>query len=516
MKENEPFNIDSFWPEASSMLDQHFARKRAIRRLRIFGIGSFALLLSVLAFIFWSTDFLNPSAQKQENNLSKSETEKRVNIERSAAAIKISSQTSSSETGGIPTQNIMSDKPSKELQQSSDSENADGNNRNVQITENRDKSTYQPVNAAFRSVQEKNADKAFSDSEKSSAGNFDGSVLSDADVLKNDYAEEKPTAAENENTTNSSVVELAQAEPIAQNETETPPLSDSSDSKNDSIAENASNTPSGGIVPELREVNNSSWEWAFVPSAGMFNTAKHFNSSTDESAYVSRRTREEENTFRESFRMGLEVSKERLTLQSGIYYSVYGERTAYRNWLIRTIPEIAFYNQVVYDTSLSLVSYLNMGNFYEISVATVDSSVQTFADTTMVMVQSAVDAVQFRVQNRISYFELPLGLRYTLYRSSLVDVGISAGGSLGFLWRSRGYVVNSGLDEFVQLDAAAGLQKIIGNARIAADVRFKLSQNLHFGVRPEWNTTIGSVLRQNTIQQNYRNWGMLLELKKTF
>jgi hypothetical protein len=51
MKENDPFNIDSFWPEASSMLDQHFARKRAIRRLRIFGLGGFALLLSVLAFI---------------------------------------------------------------------------------------------------------------------------------------------------------------------------------------------------------------------------------------------------------------------------------------------------------------------------------------------------------------------------------------------------------------------------------------------------------------------------------
>ena len=514
MKENDPFNIDSFWPEASSMLDQHFARKRAIRRLRIFGLGGFALLLSVLAFIFWSKDLLNPSAQKKENNLSKSETEKLVNIERSAAAIKISSQTSSSETSGIPTQNNMSDKPSKELQQSSDSENGDGNNRNVQITGNRDKSTYQSVNAAFTSVQEKNDDKAFSDSEKSTAGNFDGSVLADADVLKNDYAEIKTNAAKNENTTNSSVVELARAEPIAQNET--PPLSASSDSENDSIAENASNTPSGGIVPELGEVNKSSWEWALVPSAGIFNTAKQFNSSTDESAYVSRRTLEEENTFRESFRMGLEVSKGRLTVQSGIYFSVYGERTAYRNWLIRTIPEIAFYNQVIYDTSLSLVSYLDMGNFYEISVATVDSSVQTFADTTMVTVESAVDAVQFRVQNRISYFELPLGLRYTLYRSSLVDVGISAGGSLGFLWRSRGYVVNSGLDEFVQLDAAAGLQKIIGNARIAADVRVKLSENLYLGMRPEWNTTIGSVLRQNTIQQNYRNWGMLLELKKTF
>jgi hypothetical protein len=214
--------------------------------------------------------------------------------------------------------------------------------------------------------------------------------------------------------------------------------------------------------------------------------------------------------------MGLEVSKERLTLQSGIYYSVFGERTAYRNWLIRTIPEIAFYNQVVYDTSLSLVSYLDMGNFYEISVATVDSSVQTFADTTMVMVQSAVDALPFNVQNRISYIEIPLGVRYTAYRNSFVDVGIAAGGSLGLLWRSRGYVVNSDLDEFVQLDASTGLQKIIGNARIAADVRFKLSENLQVGMRPEWNTTLGSVLRQNSVRQNYQNWGMLLELKKTF
>jgi hypothetical protein len=231
---------------------------------------------------------------------------------------------------------------------------------------------------------------------------------------------------------------------------------------------------------------------------------------------VVRRKQEEENTFREAYRIGLELRKERLTLQSGIYCSVYGERTAYSNWLMRTMPEVEFYNQVVYDTSVTLLSYLDMGNFYEVSLASVDSSVQSFADTTMVTAQSTVDAIPFHVQNRISYLEIPLGVRYTAYRNALVDVGISAGGSLGFLWRSRGYVVNSELNEFVQLDAGAGLRKIIGNARIAADVRFKLSEHLQIGLRPEWSTTVGSVLRQNSIRQNYQNWGMLLEVKRTF
>jgi hypothetical protein len=213
--------------------------------------------------------------------------------------------------------------------------------------------------------------------------------------------------------------------------------------------------------------------------------------------------------------MGIELRKGRLSFQSGMYCSVFGERTAYTNWLLRTVPEIEFYNQVVYDTTLSLGSYLEMGNFYEISIASVDSSVQTFADTMMVTAQSTVDALPFHVQNRISYIELPLGVRYTAYRNSLIDVGVSVGGSLGLLWRSRGYVVNSELDEFMQLDATAGLQKIIGNVRIATDFRFKLRENLQVGLRPEWNTTLGAVLRQNNIRQNYQNWGMLLEVKRT-
>ena len=105
-------------------------------------------------------------------------------------------------------------------------------------------------------------------------------------------------------------------------------------------------------------------------------------------------------------------------------------------------------------------------------------------------------------------------MRYTAYRNALLDVGISAGGSLGFLWRSRGFVVNSELNEFVPLDASAGIQKLIGTVRIAVDLRYRLTENLSLGIRPEWNSTLGAVLRQNSIQQNYRNWGMLFELKR--
>jgi hypothetical protein len=309
------------------------------------------------------------------------------------------------------------------------------------------------------------------------------------------------------------VSELSSENTISTN----PSLADNSTLKFDSTSdENSIKLPEGGIVSELKVQSVDKWAFAIVPSVGVFNTNKKIIASTILNEYVVRRTQEEENSIRESIRVGLELSKKRLTFQSGIYYTVYGERTAYTNWLIRTMPEIQLSNQVSYDTTFNLVSYLDMGNFYENSVATVDTAIQSFADTIMVSTQSLADAAPFNVQNRISYIELPLGMRYTFYRGSLVDIGISAGGSLGFLWRSRGYVVNSDLDEFVKLDADAGLQKVIGNARFAADVRFKLSENLDLGMRPEWNTTIHSVLRQNSIQQNYRNWGMLLELKKTF
>jgi hypothetical protein len=511
MKENEPYSIDSFWPEASTMLDKHFARKKLLRRLRILGFGGFALLLSILALVFGSTDLFIPSAQKMEKNVSKSDSRKGVRIERLAGANSISSKLISSEGASIPSQDRFEHASQN---QSANSEKVKNKTSNVQITAYRDTSTYQGNNAAFSSVQETHDENSPSGSDKFSSVNSDVAERANIPDLENEHSDKNLIA--NENTTNSSVVEIVQAEALAQNETENLLVIDSSNSKNNSFSEHASNTPQGGIDPELLEKKTTSWKWALVPSVGMFNSVKHLKSNTNESAYVTRRRQEEENTLRETFRMGLELSKERLTLQSGIYYSVFGERTAYTNWLMRTMPEVAFYNQVVYDTTLTLVSYLDMGNFYEISVASIDSSVQTFADTTLVTAQSAVDALPFHVQNRISYIEIPLGLRYTAYRNALVDVGISAGGSLGVLWRSRGYLVNSELNEFVQLDAAAGLQKIIGNVRIATDVRFKLSEHLQIGVRPEWNTTVGSVLRQNSIRQNYQNWGMLLEVKKTF
>lgn len=509
MKENEKYHIDSFWPEASTKLDQHFTRKRALRRLRIIGIGAVALFMSVLAFVIGTTDYLHPSAQKMEKSPSKNELEKAIKIDRSVAAQRIASEIPTSEKSGVQIQSI-SEKSIKAQQQSHE---GDGNNKPVKISEHRDKSTNLPVNTVFSSEQNQNVEKVFSDSEKSTASNFEGTSHEVAPVLKIDNSEKKSTLADNVNTSNSSNVEADQVEAVSQKVGVNSHSTDSSDSKIESVA---SNTISGGIVPELNAVKKSSWEWAIVPSAGVFNSVKQLKSNTNESAYITRRTQEEENTYRESFRMGLELSKERLTLQSGIYYSVYGERTAYNNWLIRTVPDITFYNQVVYDTTLSLVSYLDMGNFYEIAVSSVDSSVQTISDTTMVTAQTGVDAQPFHVQNRISYIEIPFSLRYTAYRNSLVDLGISAGGSIGFLWKSRGYVLNSSLDEFVQLDASAGLQKIIGNARIAADVRFILSDNLQIGIRPEWNTTIGSVLRQNSIRQNYQNWGVLLELRKKF
>lgn len=510
MKENEPYSIDSFWPDASAMLDKHFARKRFLRRLRILGFGGFALLLSILALVFGSTDLLIPSTQKMEKNVSKSDSRKGERIVPSADANSISSKLTSSEEASIPSQDRF-ERASQN--QSVNSEKLKDKTSNVQITAYRDTSTYKGNNATFASVQETHDENSPSGSDMFSSVNSDAAERANITELENEHSEK--TLFANENTKNPSVVEIVQAEALAQNETENLLVIDSSNSKNNSIAEHASNTPQGGIVPELLEKKTSSWKWALVPSLGMFNSVKHLKSNTNESAYITRRTQEEENTLRETFRMGLELSKERLTLQSGIYYSVFGERTAYTNWLMRTMPEVAFFNQVVYDTTLTLVSYLDMGNFYEISVASIDSSVQTFADTTMVTAQSTVDALPFHVQNRISYIEIPLGLRYTAYRNALVDLGISVGGSLGVLWRSRGYVVNSELNEFVQLDAAAGLQKIIGNARIAADVRFKLSEHLQIGVRPEWNTTVSSVLRQNSIRQNYQNWGMLLEVKKT-
>jgi Na+-transporting methylmalonyl-CoA/oxaloacetate decarboxylase gamma subunit len=466
MKENERYHIDSFWTEASTKLDQHFARKRAVRRLRIIGIGAVALFISVLAFVIGTTDFLNPSAQKMEKSPSKNELEKAIKIDRSVAAQRITSEKS-----GVQIQSI-SEKSIKAQQQSHE---GDGNNKPVKISEHRDKSTNLPVNTDFSSEQNQNVEKVFSDSEKSTASNFEGTSHEVAPVLKIDNSEKKSTLVENVNTSNSSGVEADQVEAVSRKVSVNSHSTDSSDSKIESVA---SNTISGGIVPELNAVKKSSWEWAIVPSVGVFNSVKQLMSASNESAYITRRTQEEENTFRESFRLGLELSKNRLTLQSGIYISVYGERTAYNNWLMRTVPDISFNNQVVYDTTLSLVSYLDMGNFYEIAVSSVDSSVQTISDTTMVTSQTGVDAQPFHVQNRISYIEIPFSLRYTAYRNSLVDLGISAGGSIGFLRHSRGYVVNSSLDEFVQLDASAGLQKIIGNARIAADVRFILSDNL--------------------------------------
>ena len=510
MKKKESYRVDSFWPEASNLLDQHFARKKALKRLRIIGFSVCSLLLCILALILLNDDGTTTGSHKYETTIVKNNNWKYSVPENSAIPNRTSFEAPLSELPLNSSHTIM--EAVEQEQQQRISVQGKGNGRNTSIVEKQkgNESSIQYSGVSSGKLISDQPDLAQSLNPTTDKSNLD---LSDhyADLQNNSFDE---TLNNVENSSEKAIGNVNRVSELS---------SENTSSANQSLADvsilkfdSTSNIMlEDGIVPELKAQTIDKWKFAFVPSAGIFNTNKKITASTNLSDYVVRRTQEEENSIRESIRLGLELSKKRLTFQSGIYYTVYGERTAYTNWLIRTIPEIQLYNQVSYDTTFNLISYLDMGNFYENSVSIVDTAIQSFADTIMVSTQSLADAAPFNVQNRISYIELPLGVRYTLYRGSLVDIGMSAGGSLGFLWRSRGYIVNSELDEFVRLDAAAGLQKVIGNARFAADVRIKLSEKLFIGLRPEWNTTIGSVLRQNSIQQNYRNWGILLELKKT-
>lgn len=534
--------IEQFWPDASSKLDKHFARKKLIKRRKIAGFAGLVVVVATFAILWIKNGNVSQKLVNNQKVINMTSSNK-AELNRIIGAQKAEENKNSLE-------DFKDAEKSSSLEDSSQPFSKHSDERNIvsaQRSKIPTKITSQLLNpnesiknySTKREVED--ATSSGEQMRKQDAGGVEiGAEVQDGwpkkDVVYTDYGKEVISQLEEQdiklvrNEDGFEDVKLNRGLAVLQDTAESNGekqftyLTDRIlvDSVNVLKGTSNSNTAKieatlfGGIVPELGIQPHEKWEFSLVPSIGIFNVRKQLVGSVNEGEYLLRRKQEELRAYRESARLGFEISKNRISIQTGLYYSVYGERTAYSNWLYRNLPHIQLNTETTFDTTVSITSVVDMGNSYQIVTTNIETNSITFADTVMVTTQTNINAVPYQVQNRIRYFELPFALRYTAYRNAFVDVGISAGGSLGILWRSRGYVVNSELNEFVQLDTEAGLQKIIGNARIAADVRFKLSEHLQIGLRSEWSTTVSSVLRQNSIRQNYQNWGMLLEVKRTF
>ena len=539
--------IDQFWPDASSKLDKHFARKKVIKRLKIAGLAGLVIVIAAITFVWLkSGDVSNKlvNNQKQLSVLNSNEAElNRVNGGQKTAGI----QNSFEDSMDLEKSSNLEDSPLPFLERSDERNDASGQrstiaaNNAIQILKPNESiqnfSNERKVEAASLSDQQVKKQDAAKD-----AGSFAIGAELKAGALENEVVfpvydkevisqrdEQNAKLARNEdgfeNVKLSRGIEALQDTTDSNSENQVALLTERNSVDSVNVLKGTSNsdtakieaTPLGGIVPELEIQPNEKWKFSLVPSIGIFNVRKQLAGSDNQGEYLLRRKQEEVRAFRESARLGFEISKNRISMQTGLYYSVYGERTAYSNWLYSNLPQIQLNTETNFDTTVSITSVVDMGNFYQIVTTNIDTNSITFADTVMVTAQTNINAVPYQVQNRIRYFELPFALRYTLYRNHALDLGFSAGGSLGLLWRSSGYVVNSTMDEFVNLDESDSFKKMVWNARIAMDVRFKLADRLWLGMRPEWNANLNSVFNSDVgINQRYKALGFMLEVGKSF
>jgi hypothetical protein len=535
--------IEQFWPDASSKLDKHFARKKVIKRLKIAGLAGLVVVIAAFTFLWVKNGSVSNklvNIQQQVNVLNSNKAElNRINEEQKTAG----SQNSSVDS--------MDSEKSSNLDDSSPpfpKRSDEGNDASGQRSEIAAKNTIQILkpNEAIQNYSTERKVEAASASDhqvrKQDAGSFEigaevkGGALEkevvfpvyDKEVISQ-WEEQNAKLDRNEdgfeNVKLSKGIEALQDTTDSNSEKQVAFLAERNSVDSIAVLKGTSNSdtakieaaPLGGIVPELGIQPNEKWKFSLVPSIGIFNVRKQLAGSDNQGEYLLRRKQEEVRAFRESARLGFEISKNRVSMQTGLYYSVYGERTSYSNWLYRNLPQIQLNTETTFDTTVSIASVVDMGNFYQIVTTNIDTNSITYADTVMVTTQTNINAVPYQVQNRIRYFELPFALRYTLYRNHALDLGFSAGGSLGLLWRSSGYVVSSNMDEFLNLDEADDFKKMVWNARIAIDVRFKLADKLWLGMRPEWNANLNSVFNSETgINQRYKALGFMLEVGKSF
>jgi hypothetical protein len=495
MKENKNFSDpEQFWPQAESLLDRHFRRKRILSLLLLFLLPA---LIGALSFIFF---FNSPDVS-----------------EKSAV---IASSTSAQPAVGAAaevTSNREDIKEAVETRSSTDASTA------IDISERNDNSQVVSPDNANSSVNIQKKTLTFAS----------GQAPSSSDSQASMNANDEPSVSRHASSP-------APADLIPENEMT---LEDNADG-------NSFPGPSGSsFIGQTPVMNNDRGEriYALIPIDGKSEAAvnernlnitawpktemkanfrkvtfqatvygsahyvtKSLSTNNDWNNYMQHRRNEEDPIITPSFGAALSAAMKKFTVSIGAEYSTYGEKTNYYPYSLQ--PSIVESG----NWQLYMVNYVDTDTAYVTGNSYLMQTLRSMQDSTFNSVTDTIEEVRYdrtiaerNGRTSVSYVEVPVEISYAITRGR-AGVGVSGGVSPGWLVKRSGYYLRADGKGVESLEENKGFRKFIMNGRVSVDFYYRMGARTKVVVRPQFKTNLNSVFENEYgIKQKYSSTGIL-------
>lgn len=502
---NEPrdqFNPADFWPDAERMLDKHFRRKRIVK-LTI-AAAFVSALLGIVAF--WAVNVPAGTDVQTVVDQAQRERSNEVNVPVHKSTPKAASQTETSlnntepentsalhlkatESKGIGTNapikkgndRQINEAPSRPLKYDETIERNSGtgqkkreSKQDIRQTKQGQKQTETPVHP----YQEQASNR-----QKLNQSELGLPVLG---LVKSPNMQGSPTA----------MTGLNELKPLNLLESSRPEIQNI-------------------VVPEYQDEKKKRFpqSWNLEVNWGvMWNFVNHQGGSE---AYRMRRDEEEQVAY--TFTQGIGVRKMmgKWSVYGGVERNAYGENTNYNNTVDGEIPNVQSTVNLSYDSSLINRNIYYLGNEFQESILVINTDSLITYDTLFNAgsVSGNLPDGYSGGRNRYTYFEIPVSMAYSFWKSRRLSVDGFAGISLGILQQARGNMLNGENTAFLDLRNKETLNTYLMNYRGGLSLHYGFINGISVSLSAEYRGMARSIhTGQSGLNSRYNNVGILLGL----
>ncbi|MEM7162086.1 MAG: hypothetical protein AAF487_06540 [Bacteroidota bacterium] len=198
------------------------------------------------------------------------------------------------------------------------------------------------------------------------------------------------------------------------------------------------------------------------------------------------------------------LSRNRLSLQTGLSSIQFGEEIAYPQGE-RDSLEIMISQETQYIDTTYVVNILDTaGMVIDTMVVTeiLDSIIVTTVDSTLITYPGNLDLQNGKTS--ITYFEIPLQLGYS-FRAGKWNFRPQAGVSYGLLRATKGFYIQNELDELIEISEIEVLRKNIWNALYGIRVSYAIDPNFNIQMQLGQRRNLNSIFETEDFLQKYRS-----------
>lgn len=498
----DQFNPADFWPDAEKMLDRHFRRKRIIKWSIVTAFVSAVLVLVA----FWALDIPQSAVVQTGADQRKVETKpvKSSNAEKTVDA-------DDSSLGTSP-KNAKQQQGSEMHEQAVNSENIHA--KNVE------KGLNKQQRFASKSKKSNRAERV--EANLKSEANHVLSEQGNPTSKQVNYKAESPTGVVLEKASKAAVVDAPISElPISNNEKQENSqksalgISGLDVLKPLNLLENPGPEINHSVILENRDEKKkcSPKSWNVEANWGVMRNFVHHRGGND--AYRMRRADEEKTAY--TFTQGLGVRKKigNWSVYGGLEHSTYGENTQYKNLVDGEIPAIEGTVILNYDSTIVNRNIYYLGNEFQESVLVINTDSLITYDTLFSSgsVTGNLPEGYSGSRNRYTYFEIPVSMSYSVWKSRRLSIDGFAGISVGILQQARGQMLNGSNTAFLDLRARETLNKYLLNYRGGLSLHYAFYNGISISLAAEYRGMARSIHTvQSGLNSRYRGAGILVGL----